>query len=414
MGRGDLCLPRPLYLMSRIAYGDPGVNRSSVRNERGFDHSFALQAANAALLAQRDARRPTTYHTRAAGSPVAAPSADWPAHLGWGSIPPRRRDPLPWQQPPTPPTRPSHSTPTPPPPSPTSPPAATTLRAYPSLLTAFLRREMAPVGRLWLIARHLDAAGRGWLPVAALRQAVTAKDAPLRLCGRRRLRQLLSAGAGQLWQRDGQNRLWLYGAARVAANLGLERLQGKPIALPLSDLLAGIGRTRAAFYAAFHAGRSRDPISRATLETLTGVPARTQAHYDVQLDVDRTPHFAVQATTAAAHCPQEHAWQRGGAAFQLTDHRGRLGRAGATYAAFRLPNSYRAPYRTCSRGRQKKINRRLRQDLVTQGTQGNSRPARCFFRDAKQAARAQRRRSLFFHSSVHSRSGGELWHYWSG
>jgi hypothetical protein len=41
----------------------------------------------------------------------------------------------------------------------------------------------------------------------------------------------------------------------VAFGLGVERLSGRPVALPLEALLNGIGRFRAELYAAFHSGR---------------------------------------------------------------------------------------------------------------------------------------------------------------
>ena len=55
--------------------------------------------------------------------------------------------------------------------------------------------------------------------------------------GRRRLRQILQQGRGFL-ERDAQDRLWLYGAARVATHLGVAQLRSKPVLLPLNALTA--------------------------------------------------------------------------------------------------------------------------------------------------------------------------------
>jgi hypothetical protein len=182
-------------------------------------------------------------------------------------------------------------------------------------------------------------------------------------------------------------------------------------------LLDGIGRTRAAFYAAFHAGRPERPIARATLEKITGVAPRTQATYDVRLGVERTPNYALagaEATAAARGTAHEFAWQHGRAAFRFCDRRGRHGPPGRTYLAHRLPNSYHAPYAAGARGRQRKINRRLRQDLVPNGTQGNSATRRRLFFDDGKAAAAQvgRGNGAFWRQ----RGGGSygLWLAWLG
>ena len=60
----------------------------------------------------------------------------------------------------------------------------------PSLLVGMLKQEVAAIGRIYLLCRHLDADGRGWLSIAALREQLTAKESPLRVCGWRRLRQI--------------------------------------------------------------------------------------------------------------------------------------------------------------------------------------------------------------------------------
>jgi hypothetical protein len=74
------------------------------------------------------------------------------------------------------------------------------------------------------------------------------------------VRNLLREGEGVYWTitphgPDGRAWLWLRSAAKVAYNLGVERLTGRPVALSLDALVNGIGRFRAELYAAFHSGR---------------------------------------------------------------------------------------------------------------------------------------------------------------
>ncbi len=283
----------------------------------------------------------------------------------------------------------------------------TTIRVQPTLLAAMLREEMAAIGRIWLLCRHLDAQGRGWLDVTEVRTALTDKASPLRVCGWRRLRQLLQAGKGVLWERDDCGRLWLYGTTRVAANLDLAYLQGSAVELPIADLLQTIGGVRASFYACFHAGREALPISRDSLQTITGVAPRTQRDYDQQCEVARVTNFAILDTQ-----DRELAlWEHGRAAFAFTAPDGdrRL------QWARRLPNSYLAPYETSATDGTKPLNRQLRRDLAKYGTQGNTsqskRQERLYFTDGRHAAKqAHKQERLYLRER--QKSCTVIWNGW--
>ncbi len=264
-----------------------------------------------------------------------------------------------------------------------SSPSTDTLRIYPDLLLGMLREEQVAIGRIWLLCRHLDSDGRGWLDLAFLRDQLTGKSSPLRVVGKRRLRQILADGAGAFWERDEQNRLWLYGVARVAAKLNVERLIIRPIALPISHLITSLAHTRAHCYAAFHSGRDSEsdsdlgnPISRATLTMLCGVDERTQRRYDTLAGVETRTCIAIGAPYNKAN-HAETVWQQGGGTFILTDRRGLQGRAGTTYTAWQLPNQYQRCHARLPKGRQRKLNQQLRlltknhADLVTQRARGN-------------------------------------------
>ncbi|MCO5198293.1 MAG: hypothetical protein M9941_11180 [Anaerolineae bacterium] len=256
-----------------------------------------------------------------------------------------------------------------------------TTKAYPALLAAFQRSGLTAAGRVWLLCRFLDPDGRGWLAVHDLHLRLTKKTKneqrkaqadsvdPKRpsfaLFGRRRLRQILQQGRGIFWERDAQDRLWLYGAARVATHLGVAQLRSKPVLLPLNALTATLATARAHFYAAFHSGRSAArhdghaaPISRATLERVTHVPERTQRAYDQVAGVKRRSTFALGRRHSAENA-QEIAWQRGAGTFAFIDHHGQQGQAGTAYVAWRLPNTYRGVHVRAARGRHKKINQKL-------------------------------------------------------
>ncbi|MBK8935319.1 MAG: hypothetical protein IPM76_23980 [Chloroflexi bacterium] len=276
----------------------------------------------------------------------------------------------------------------------------------PALALAFLREERAAEGRLWLLLRHLDEAGQGWINKQTAVAHLTDPASPLRLYHERYLRLLLARGDGVFWQwvtgEDG--RIWLYRPERVAAALGVERLDGRRVALPLADLLASLSVVKAHFYASFHSaqagvgadGLSEDgprasgapsrppgqpswppgqPISRAALAELSGVSRRTQQRYEAQAGVRRQANFALGAPLTEADA-EEMAWQYGRGAFAFHDVIGRHGRPGAHYQARQLPNSYAGPHR--SMGRRSSRRRYGRQgrravDLRRQGDAGNGR-----------------------------------------
>ncbi|MBK7180927.1 MAG: hypothetical protein IPH82_27750 [Chloroflexi bacterium] len=197
---------------------------------------------------------------------------------------------------------------------------------------------------MWLICRHLDREGRA-LRIDNIIQSLTTKSSAQYLCGKRQLRNLLRAGEGVYWTRD-KERLWLRSAARVAAALGVERLTGQPVALPLSALLSGIGAFRAHLYAAFHSGRAKSearrstmPIARDTLAGLSGVGRTSQRSYEARVGIQPLANFAI-GEAATERGQEERAWRQGQALFTLQDYDGQQGRQGKTYLAWQLPNSY--------------------------------------------------------------------------
>jgi hypothetical protein len=166
---------------------------------------------------------------------------------------------------------------------------------------------------------------------------LTGKEAKLWLFCWRRLRQVLGQGHNQFWQWDKvQGRIWLYGAARVAAYLDVERLSGKPVALPVKTVTAGIGDFKAHLYGAWHSGRkTNNPISREVQESITSIPERTQRHYCKVAGIRRQTNIAIGNKKNPDEL-EKQAWQRGRATFEFVDHQGRQGRKGTTYIAWHL------------------------------------------------------------------------------
>lgn len=286
-----------------------------------------------------------------------------------------------------------------------------TVVVHPTLLLSILKEKLEAPGRIWLLLRAIDSQGRGWLRIEDVRHQLTHKDSPWRICGWRRLRQLLHQGQDIFWQRDNQDRIWLKGAHRIAYKLNSGRLQGFPTELPIGELLGGIQATRAAFYASFHAGRDQKPISRQALEQVTSIAERTQRTYDQVARVRRRQNIAVGERYTQDKA-QERAWTQGRAVFRFVDTRGLQGKENQEYIAWHLPNSYEAQYPHRSRGSRKRLNRKLA-DLLKKGITGNSEDSvkRIFFPTGALAARAYNRdpySDAYWHYNK-TRLGDQVW-----
>jgi hypothetical protein len=280
-----------------------------------------------------------------------------------------------------------------------------------------LKQGIEAPGRVYLLLRVVDEQRRGWLGIEEVGNRLTDRQSPLRICGRRRLRQLLQQGEGIFWQRDRRGRLWLAGAHRVAHRLGIARLQGFPIALPVAALLGGIQTVRAHFYAAFHSGRDEKPISRECLRGISGTAERTQRVYDRVAKVRRQSNLAVGERHSQQNA-QERAWRQGRGVFRFLDGRGLQGRKNEAYVAWRLPNSYGGPHERRSPGSRKRVNRKLA-DLVYEGIPGNSEGVieRVFWADGGTAARQYNRdprNDAYWSQRDGQRKGECIWWVFAG
>lgn len=300
------------------------------------------------------------------------------------------------------------------------------VKLYPDIGLGMLRSGWTAAGRLWLLLRHLDRDGQGSLRIVHVEQQLTARSSNLYLCGKRQLRNLLRDGEGLFWTREG-DRIWLRSAARVAHALGVVRLTGRPVSLPVAVLLIGIGAFRAHLYAAFHSSRIKEtthgpaamPISRATLARLSGVGGSSQRAYEARAGVAVQTNYAV-GEPVTREAMENRAWQHGRALFEMKDHRGRQGRAGQPYLAWQLPNSYIGAHARRPKGRQKRINRQL-SGLVEKGMPGNVErtketptPNKRYYPTGKLASRAHEHspgQTQYWPVIAVSRGPHVLWHH---
>jgi hypothetical protein len=250
------------------------------------------------------------------------------------------------------------------------------IKLYPDLAIGMLRQEVVATGRIWLLLKYLDRDGSGWISLSQARRQLAEEIGQWRICGKRQLRKLLSRGEGIFWRRD-KERIWLRSTAKVSASLNVRLLTGSPVALPIADLLQGVGHVRAHFYASFHSGRNKESsksirsnlIARSTLQRLCHTSRRSQQRYEKMTGIVRQANIAIGEVSSIEN-DQRTAWNKGTAAFRFTDSAGKKGRKGVTYSAWQLPNKYSGPHTTLPKGKQKRINRELA-DLFMKGMTGN-------------------------------------------
>lgn len=284
------------------------------------------------------------------------------------------------------------------------------IRHYPTIGAAAIGAQQVPLYRLWLACRWLDQAGRGWVSLDDIKVDLTA-GGRLPLCSWRHIRRLVSHGEGLYWTAAGDG-LYLFGAAKVAANVVGGRLQGAAVALPLS-VLASIGEFRAHLYAAVHSGRREaNPITRGRQRELYGVPERTQRHYCQVAGIERRRNIAIGGKLDEVS-RQEAASERGRAWFAFRDHNGRNGQPGGEYNAWQLPSTHIGPHECLPVGRKRKINAKIG-DLVNNGTQGNDnrRIERVFYQRAAEAAKRYNRdqsNDLYWPRSSASQATFTIW-----
>lgn len=261
-----------------------------------------------------------------------------------------------------------------------------TVRCYPSIALAAMRERREASFRIWQLGRLFDPNGAGWIAESDLKKALCDESSPHFCFTWRRARQLFILGEGTFWDRS-DGRLWLYGAACVARNLSVERLEGKPVNVPIKALTGSIKQVRAAFMDAFHSGRKRqNPISRETLRNLSSWAESTQRGHDETAGIQAQGNLAISGEVFSAETLREAIWQRKGGVFEFYDNNSKQ-----LTLAWRLPNTYTGSLTRARRGRNRKINQQLKLDLVdyaeSGGTGGNG-LIRLFHKNGATAAKS--------------------------
>lgn len=247
--------------------------------------------------------------------------------------------------------------------------------------------------QLWLLLRLMDEKGQGWIDQNWAYLHLTSGASKWKQYKRPRLRQLLTEGNGRYWQCD-ENRIWLRKTIVVISALGITRLNGRFVYASIDDVRGGISPFRAYLFSAW-LGNHRNPMSRETIEHLTGLSARTQQRYCEIAGIQIVENLALgQRLTDTSE--QEAHWYHDGV-FKFVDYDGRQGPPHRRYVAWHLPSSYTSTARTAARSQTRHANKQLVVLANITGAPGNGRLfarehiTRRFHANGKRAALAQRR-----------------------
>ena len=258
------------------------------------------------------------------------------------------------------------------------------IKSYPDVSLAVMRRRLEPAYRVWLLARYIDAPGRGAIPLKDLRSFAALHG----LCTRRTLERALRHPS-LFWHKYGSE-LYLTGLLKVAELLGV-KLRHPPVRIPLVAF-ASMEDLRAAFVASYMAGKPRT-IAIDTLAALTGRSRRTIVRYLRSQHITKSPNVMRSVRRPSADLEPELAEQG--------YYRGRVN--GRPCLVKRMPNTYETDLETAPRGMARKERQRpsfssaegpsTGEESSSSSTEGDSSPypgapRRLYYSVAKRASRA--------------------------
>lgn len=244
-------------------------------------------------------------------------------------------------------------------------------KAYAELQDAAHKRSIDRYHRVWVLLHDVnrrDLNGCGIVPVRALHERI--RRHRLRGLSPASVSRILAEGSGLWWRvfrHEGQRWVELRGLRRVCASLGV-RLRSDPVDVDWRYIRTLKGFRAILLYGRWRAGAN--PISRAAIETMTGVSPATQRNYARFLGSRvRVVHNAtLTRRTPADDLPD-------GYYIDIVDD--------ALRVVKRLPNSYECNATLCARGQIRKVNR------VNSDRLGGSGPRRLYHRKARSAVRRE-------------------------
>ncbi len=236
-----------------------------------------------------------------------------------------------------------------------------------AILLGMTKRRRIYAGRCWLILWQLVNRQRGRQQIDGIEAQTlfTSPDSPVRMFGDRQWRKIRNAGNGTFWDVLPDGRLFIYGQRKVADGLDVERHNSIFATIDPQDLRKKPNEVKADILAAFYKGRDGKPISRATITDVTGIKERTQRNYEENAGIETRKNIAILMQSHNEAETEELAWKLRHKIFRFTDYQGKQGRAGETYIARTLPNSYHSTAKIeTSRNKAKRLNKAMNKHSI--------------------------------------------------
>jgi len=273
-----------------------------------------------------------------------------------------------------------------------------------------MRRRLEPQLRLWLVARHLDRRGRGYVLVKVLRRFLVHHG----VCTAKTVHR--SLGVPTIFWRRYRDRLYLTSVRKVAGALEVE-LRSNPVLLPLATF-ASMQEFRRVLVASYFAGKPRT-IAIDTLATLTGRTRRSVIRYLKSSHVTKTPNAMSSVRRPSRHLDPA-----------LADQGYFHTRVNGHYRLVkRMPNTYESDLETTPRGITRKSEAKSSYSTVgsprptetrasCSGGDSSSHPGgaldRRYFREPRRAVRALQslspQETIYVESQgCHDSLGFQLW-----
>jgi len=238
------------------------------------------------------------------------------------------------------------------------------IRVYPDILLRASRNENGGAVRLWILAKNFNEGGCGVIPNKAFRQYVI-NDLKVKrgtydvwLARAKHIGIFKIEEVGPI--EDQKQYYKLAGYARAAVIVGCDRL-GRGEYLPLEKFIkkGWLGYVWATWIKS-HRLEDR-PISRRTMQELSGISERSQRLYDKQAGIETQANYAKDTTRAGSQGMVDYINE-----FEQDKIKSKafLNNGEITW---RLPNSYKTKdIEEAPKGRLRRINNQL-QDLLNNG-----------------------------------------------
>lgn len=230
---------------------------------------------------------------------------------------------------------------------------------YTSLLTRFMKTESHNQGRLWLILRSMNKSGSGWVEYESLRELYDKANRHF-LYSEKRLKGVLKSGHNTFWNFTG-DRVYLFGLAKVAANIGCEHLYTGMVKVPDDILYGSICDFKAFCHDAKLATIGKDKlVSRTKIQSELNINKDTQRKYEKRMGTKVHKNYRI---VADGYDPASENYQEliflYGENFPIRTHKG-------TYTATKLANSYTSSVNLtyCGKRKRRELNKRIDSHLV--------------------------------------------------